>query len=424
MSKITVSSSKTSAGIPVITETVPDAISSGFMVAVNTGSRDESSDIFGISHLLEHVVFRATKKRTSFQMSKEMEGAGGEMNAFTSKEETAFFAVTMKDTAGTAKELIADIVSNPLISKGDVDLEKKIVLQEISMCENEPESYIHDLYDEVAWRGHPLAQNEAGTRKVVKGLTNVDLREYYEDRYRIPNITVFATGAVDNSDVAEWAEENFDPMSGGCSNVRSPPDVSGAKYVHYKRKEEHCYVGFGFRAYDAKHKDRQALRLLSAILGVGTSSRLFQSVREKNALVYSIYNEIHQDSDAGNMGTFMSSTEENVLEAIETTAKQYRKIRDEGLTEGELVRARNLVKGALIRHMESTEHRLYSLARSVMLTGKPMSFDEKLRQLDSVTDEDVMRVAEDVIKTNNLSIAMYGRDVDSMKDFDINQIDL
>ena len=423
MPSINVTMRHTSGGIPVITECIPGAVSSGYMVGVKTGSRDESPDIFGLSHLLEHVVFRATKTRTSFQMSKEIEGAGGEMNAFTAKEMTAFYAVTIKDTAKVAKDLVADIVSNPLIRKEDTELEKKIVLQEISMVENEPESYIHDLFDMAVWEGHELAQSEAGTREIVKGLTDGDLRKYYEDRYRIPNLYVLACGAVDPDDAVRWAEENFDSMSGGRPNPRKTPEVTGSGYTFHKRKEDHCYVAMGFRGFDAKSKDVQAARLLSAVLGSGSSSRLFQSVREEKALVYSIYNTIGQYSDASTFATYMSSTEENVLEAIETTANTYRLLKENGLTDGELTRARNLVKGAMTRYMESTSHRLYRLIKETMLTGEPRSFEDYLASFDEVTEDDVMRVADRIIDPKGLNVVMFGNDVKDMKDFSTDQLD-
>ena len=413
----------TSGGVPVVTEQIPGSVSSGYMVGVRTGSRDESPDIFGLSHLLEHVVFRATKSRTSFQLSKEIEGAGGYLNAFTGKEMTAFHAITIKDTADVAKEIVADIVSNPLIGKEDTEMEKKIVLQEISMVENDPERYIYDLTDEVIWKGHPLSQAEAGTREVVKGLKNTDLRKYYDERYRIPNLYVFACGAVDPDDTVRWAEENFDQMSGGRANPRSRPEVNGSGYTHFTRKEDHCYVSMGFRAFDPKDKDFQALQLLSGILGSGASSRLFQSVREEKALVYAIYDHVEPYTDASTFATYMSSTEENVLEAITTTAETYRRFKDEGIKEGELARARNLVKGVYTRHMESTEHRLYQIAVSTMVKGEPDILEKRLEALDAVTEEDVMRVAERYMDPKGLNVVMLGKDVDSMKDFSIDQLD-
>ena len=415
---------RTRAGIPVITERLEDSPSAGFMVAVNTGSRDESKDVWGISHLLEHVVFRATKTRSSFQMSKEIEGAGGEMNAFTAKEITAFYGVTIRDTADTAKSLVADIVCNPLINESDVDMEKKIVLQEISMVENDPSSYIHDLFAETMWKDHPLAHGEAGTTDIVKSLGSAELRKYYGERYVRPNVWVFACGNVDKDDVMSWAEENFDAMPDGKANERHAPKVVDGSYRHVVRKEDHCYVGMGFPSYGASDERRPALQMLNAVLGSGSSSRMFQEVREKRALVYSVYNYVDQNSDGGSMATYLSSTEENVLEAITTAGKVLRSIREEGVTKEELSKARTLVKGATIRRAESTEHELYRLCRGTMLRGIPLSLDDWLGAFDRVTCEDVMAVADDIIKNDLLSVTMYGNKVKSMKDFSPSQIEL
>lgn len=418
-----ITTSKTKAGIPVITEFM-DSPSAGFMVVANTGSRDESRDIWGISHLLEHVVFRATKTRSSFQMSKEIEGAGGEMNAFTAKEITAFYGVTIKDTSKVAMDLVADIFCNPLINQADVDMEKKIVLQEISMCENDPSSYIHDLFAETMWKDHALAHNEAGTAEIVRGLDAEDLRKYYEERYVRPNIAVFACGNVDHGEVMDWAEDGFDAMPDGRPNERAAPRVVDGGYRHFERKEDHCYVGMGFPAYDAADPRRPALTMLNAVLGSGSSSRMFQQVREERALVYSVYNYVDQNSDGSSIGTFFSSTEENVLEAVETVGKVLRGIKEDGVTPEELSKARNLVKGANIRRAESTEHELYRLARGTMLTGNAATLDDWLKRMDAVTAEDVMAVADDIIRSDLLTVTMYGRKVKSMKRFSASQIEL
>jgi len=413
----------TSAGIPVVTERIKETISSGFLVAVGTGSRDESKDVMGISHLLEHVVFRGTKNRTSLQISKEMEGAGGEMNAFTSKEMTAFYGITLKDTADTAKELVADICVNPLISESDVELEKKIVLQEISMWENDPESYIYKLFAETLWDGHELSQNEAGEAGIVERLDNNDLKEYFNERYRIPNISVIACGSVDSNDVMKWAEDNFN-IGIGTKIERKRPVSTGSAYRFFPRKGDHTYIGMGFHAYPADHPDRSALKLLTAVLGAGMSSRLFQSVREEKALVYSIYGTIDQNSDAGSMTAFMSSTDDNVTEAVTTSAKVLKGLKDEGLQKGELERARNLLKGATVRRMESTNQRLYRLTKTFMITGKAEPFMNEVNALDDITEEDVMRVAEDVISSKKLNMAIYGKRTKQVKSLTLDQLDV
>lgn len=413
----------TSEGIPVFTENIPGSENSGYMVVVNTGSRDESSNILGISHLLEHSVFRGTKTRTSFQISREVEEAGGEINAFTTKEFTAFYAITIKSTVKVIQDLLTDIISNPLLKKDHIEPEKKIVIQEIDMCKQEPDLYIHELFDMSVWKGHELANEIAGTKDTVAGLDCNDLRKYHEEKYKIPNITVVACGSVSSNDVIDWAEKSFDNISGGQPNRRRKPAVATSLYTHYKRKEDHCYVAMGFRTFDAKNADKPALKLLSTILGSGSSSRLFQNVREKKALVYSVYNIVNQFTDAGSMVTYMSSTENNILESIKTTAQTYKSLKENGLSAGELQKAKNFLKGTLSRSMESTSNRLCSLAESSVLTSKPESLEERLRLLDAVTDEDIMRVAEKVMIPAGLNIVMFGNDVKSMETFNISQLD-
>ena len=422
MSEITLE--YTGAGIPVVTENIKGTISSGFLVAVGTGSRDESKNVMGISHLLEHVVFRGTKNRTSLQIAMEMEGAGGETNAFTSKEMTAFYGITLKDTADVAKELVADMCVNPLISENDVELEKKIVLQEISMWENDPESYIHKLFAETVWNGHELSQNEAGETDIVNSLVSSDLREYFDARYKNPNISVIACGSVDSDDAVRWAEDNFDPVGKGIKIERKRPVSEGSAYRFFPREGDHTYIGMGFHAYPADHPDRYALKLLTAILGAGMSSRLFQSIREEKALVYSVFGTIDQNSDAGSMATYMSSTDDNVIPAVTTAAEVLKGLRDGGLHKGELEMARNLLKGATARKMESTDQRLYRLTQSFMLTGRAEPFTRDIKALDDVTEEDVMKVADDVISSKKLNIAIYGKHTKNISSMSIDQIEL
>ena len=415
---------RTGQGIPVITETIDDCRISGYMVAVGTGSRDEAVGEWGISHLLEHSVFRAAGDRSSFQMSKEIEGAGGELNAFTGKELTAFYGMTIKGAESIAKSIVADIVCDPLLKPEDVEMEKKIVIQEIGMGENDPSSYIHTLFSETMWGSSELGHYVAGSVESVGRMDDVCLRRYYSDKYVGSNIAVFACGAVDPSDALEWAEEHFDALPKGVSNKRTVPKACGCRYVHYPRKEEHCYVGMGFPAFPANHPDMPALSLLSAVMGSGMSSRLFQSVREEKALVYSVYNAVGKSSDASTFAAYFSSTEENLLNAIETIGASYRELLDGGVSQEELDRARNLVKGSLIRRNESTRNRMNDLAQSYMMGMEPRGLGERIAELDGVTIEDLARVAEKVIRTDSLAVAMYGRDVGSMKDFNPASIEL
>ena len=417
-----ISSSKTSGGIPVVVESIPDSRSAGFMVGVATGSRDEVPGIFGLSHLLEHTVFRHTTTRDSFQMAKEIEGAGGELNAFTGREMTAFYGITISETASVAMDMVGDIVANPLIGEEDTELEKKIVLQELSMIENDPETRIHDLFESHLWRGHQLGQDEGGDKDIVAKLTSEDLRAYYEEKYLIPNLAVYAAGDVDLDSTVAWAESALDDRAGGRRNVRTEPPMPKADYEFVKSEADHLQVAMGFPSYGASHEDRSAVTMLSAVLGSGTSSRLFQSVRERKALVYSVYTTVSQESDASSLAAYMSCTDKNVEEAMSTSVKEFGKLLSEGLEKGELDRAKNLVKGANVRAMESTEHRLYRLCVNNLLNGSTESLEERLAKIDAVTEDDVMRVAGDILRPDRLNVVVLGKAGRSVRNLDISDL--
>ena len=413
----TISVSKTAGGIPVVVENIPDSQSVAYMIGVATGSRDETEGIYGLSHLLEHTVFRETKTMDSYQMAKEIEGAGGELNAFTGREMTAFYGITIKETADVARRIVGDIVANPLINEKSTELEKKIVLQELSMIKNEPDRYIHDLFSMVLWKGHELEQDEGGDEKLVEKMTFEDLRAYYDEKYRIPNLSVYAVSA-DMEETVAWAEETLDGMSGGKRNVRSEPPMPKGKYEFVANDSDHYQVAMGFQAYGSSHPDRAAVSMLSAVLGSGTSSRLFQDVREKKALVYSIFTSVSQNSDASSLATYMSCTKENVAEAMETTSKVIGKFLSEGLEKGELDRAKRLVKGANVRAMESTDNRLYRLGVNHMLNGSIETLEQRLERIDAVTEDDVMRVAEDILVSDRMNTVVLGKNSRKFKNYD------
>lgn len=415
--------SETQSGIPVITEHVPSS-GMGVLTSVRTGSRDEREGIFGLSHLLEHTVFRETKNMDSFEMAKAMEGAGGELNAFTSKEMTAFYGITLAETGDVAMRMVADIVANPLINEKDTELEKEIVLQELSMIKSEPESYIRDLFEEHLWAGHPLGWDEGGSEESVAPLTFEDLREYYAERYGRPNLAVFATGSVDSDRVVEWAEESFSDMGAPVVNRREEPPLSGSKYTYTEGEAGHIQIGMGFPVPKTVQAERDALSVLSALLGGGTSSRLFQQVREKNALVYSIYNTASNYSDAGYLATFMSCTPKNVMKAMDETISVLENLLSEGISGDELQRTKNFIKGAHSRSAETTDSRIYRLCRSYMTYGAVRSTDEALAHISEVTAEDVMSAAEKTIKGSRLNVSILGKAGKAVQELDLSSFDL
>ncbi len=414
---------ETESGIPVITERVPGA-SAGFLAAVRTGSRDEHEGIGGISHLLEHTVFRETRNMDSFEMAKVMEGAGGELNAFTGKEMTAFYGITLAETGDVAMRMVADIVSNPLLSEKDTELEKAIVLQELSMIKSEPESYIHDLFEQRLWDGDPLGWDEGGEEAVVEKLTFEDLRSYYAERYGRPNLAVFATGEFDRKAVEAWAEESFSGMEVSYRPFRKAPKMPGARYSVEENHTDHIQIALGFPTAAADQHERDTLSVLASVLGGGTSSRLFQQVREKNALVYSIYSTASSYSDAGYIASFMSCTSKNVAKARDETIAVMEKFLREGLEEGELQRTKNMLKGAFSRSAETTDNRIYRLCRNYMTYGVARGTQETLDSISSVTAEDVMSAAERYIRADRLNLTVLGKVSRKDRDYDVSSAGL
>ncbi len=400
---------ETAGGIPVLTEPMDGSASAGFMIAVRTGSRDERDGIRGLSHLLEHTVFRETRSMDSFQMAKLMEGNGGELNAFTAKEMTGFYGITLKETSDVAMRCVADIVANPLINEKDTELEKQIVLQELSMVKSEPEEYVHDLFESDLWKGEQLGYDEGGTEESVRPLTHTDLRQYYSERYGRPNLAVFATGGIDPDRVLSWAEDSLDGMSAPVVGARVPPKMPGASHTVHASAAEHVNIGFGFPVGEGTEAERYAESVLASVLGAGTSSRLFQRVREKNALVYSIYETAEHYSDAGYVASFMSCTPSNVPKALEETAKAHAEFRKEGLEKDELSRTKNLLKGEIARSAETTDGRIYRMCRGFMTHGAAHSARETMDLIDSVTEDDVMAAAERVFRADRLNITVLGK---------------
>jgi predicted Zn-dependent peptidase len=415
---------KTAGGIPVLAEQVPGSASAGFLIAVRTGSRDEEKRLNGISHLLEHTVFRETGTMDSFQMAKLMEGSGGELNAFTAKEMTGFYGITLKETSDVAMRCVADIVADPLISEKDTALEKAIVLQELSMVKSEPENYVHDLFEGDLWEGDPLGMDEGGTEESVNPLTHEDLRAYYSERYGRPSLAVFATGGIEPAKVTEWAEGSLDGMSAKVVNKRSEPKMPGSGFHVHLSEEDHVNIGFGFPVGKENERERYADSVLAAVLGAGTSSRLFQGVRERNALVYSIYESAEHYCDAGYVASFMSCTTKNVEKALTETAKAHAEFRKNGLEKEELKRTKNLLKGEIARAAETTDGRIYRMCRGFMTHGKAHSADETLAIIDSITEDEVMAAADRVYNADRLNVTVLGKVPKGIQDFDVSSLEI
>lgn len=403
----------TPSGIPVIVERLPRSHSASFSVYIGTGSRDEVKGQEGIAHMLEHMLFKGTAHRTSKAMSEQIEAAGGEQNGYTTKEVTSYQAYALDETAEVAEEVLADQVLHPSLDRECLALEKNVVVQEIRMMENDPDDYVHVLLNETLWGDHPMGRSEAGSVASVTSLTDGDIRSFFETHYRPPRMAVVSTGNVRTEQVIDWAARSFDPLEPSRTPARRDPPVSKPRFMVYPREDAQAYVGMGFPGVSAFHPDRFTQRLLASVLGMGTSSRLFQEVRERSGLVYQIYAASGIYTDCGNVTVYFNTSVKDQEKVVRLVAKEIGKLKSEGLEKGELSRAKHMVKGVYVRRLESTEARMIRLGEMFMSSGEAVSPEETLRRMDAVSEEDIIKVASQLLDRGRMCMAMHAPGTES-----------
>ena len=397
---------RTTAGIPVIVEEVPRSRTAALSVNFSVGCRDEEKDNCGTAHFLEHIMFKGTQKRNARQFSELVEGAGGEMNAYTTKESTSFHVFSLDETFDSMRGLMADMMTAPLIDEEHVELERGVVLQEISMLEDDPEDYCRVLLDRSIWEDHPMANTETGGPECVKNLKAADLRRFFEEHYRPPNMCVVACGHVSAEDVVSWTERTFDDLTRAKKqNGRTPPLPRACTKV-FPKEGDQAYVELGFPGFPGKHPDRKALTVACIILGGGTSSRLYQTVREDQGLVYHISTFPQSYTDCGIVDTFFSASIGKLDQVMKTLAKEMSSFKDQGPTEDEMKRAKRWIKGMLVRKLEGTDSRLYWQGEHFMMNGELADAERSIAEFEKVDREDVMRVINEIFQRKRMCAAM------------------
>ena len=374
---------------------------------VSVGSRDEPQKHCGMAHLLEHLMFKGTRDRSTKEISEMIEGAGGELNGYTTKELTSFHVFSLDETLDTAQNILSDMIVNPLIDEEHVELERSVVTQEINMLADEPEDYSRVLLDRSIWQGHPMATPESGELESVKIIETSDLRGFFSEHYRPPNLTVVACGNLEKKKVLKWATESFDHLPRAKKTPIRVPPVTRSSINVFPREGDQAYVEMGFPGLEAKHPDRHALWLACGVMGAGTSSRLYQRIREEEGMVYTVFMYPQLYSDCGLIETHFSTESVKAETVILHIAEELKRMKEEGLVDGELERAKRWVKGTLVRKLENTESRMYWLGEHYMMTGEVMPLGQILEDFDQVTAEDVVRVSNELFKRNKLCVVLH-----------------
>jgi predicted Zn-dependent peptidase len=402
-------------GIRVVTESVPSvrSIALGFWVRV--GSRDEDPSEAGISHFLEHLLFKGTERLTAEQIAQLFDAFGADVNAATSKETTVLFAHFLDEHLEEGFGAMADMLLRSTYA--DIDSEREVVLEEIAMYEDEPQDKVHDVLSEAIFGSHPLGRPVIGRGEVISALTAAEIAAYHDTRYAPTSIVVAAAGNLEHEQVVELAGVSLQADGGepAIVNGRAPRRRAGKVAFQSKETEQYhiCLGGLGIRRDDER---RFALSVLDAVLGGSTSSRLFQEVREKRGLAYSIYSWASHYRDTGQLGVYVGTRKENVSEAMKVIGAELGRLQADSITEEELTRAREHVKGRIVLSMESTANRMHRLGRSV-LTGMPLlSPDEVIARLDAVDRDQIHALAQEFYVPDSLSAAAIGTDPEVFRD--------
>jgi predicted Zn-dependent peptidase len=401
-------------GVRVVTETMPSvrSIALGFWVGV--GSRNESREQAGISHFLEHLLFKGTERFSSVEIDQIFDGMGAEANAGTGKETTSVYSRFLDQHLERAFEVLADMVLRP--SYPDIDSERQVVIEEIAMYEDEPSDKVHDVLSEAIFGDHPLGRPIIGSAEVVSSVPVPEIAAYHDSRYTGSNVVVAAAGNVEHERLVDLVAAACSDASNGSSEgaAQAPGAVSPRAAFHSKSTEQYhlCLGAPGIARMDER---RFALRVLDTIFGGSSSSRLFQEVREKRGLAYSVYSYASHYVDTGQIGVYVGTRPDNVQQAMTVIADELHRLVSEPVADEELERAKENVKGRMVLSFESTLTHMNRLGGSVLMSVPLLSLDEMLAEIDAVTLDDVADLARELFAPERLSAAGVGADEDCFR---------
>ena len=394
-------------GLRIVTEEEKSVRSAAFGIWVNVGSRDESNSTAGASHFLEHLLFKGTKKRTSLEISSSIEAVGGETNAFTSKEYTCFYARVIDEHLPLAVDVISELITSTVVKKEDVDAERKVVLEEIAMRDDDPSDLIHDLFLEKYYGDTPLGRPILGTVQSIKGMSRDTVFNYYQNRYKPEDLVVAVAGNIKHRKVVDMVEnalskDGFLDQSKTDYKLRKAPNVkvSGkGKVTLLNKKTEQAHIIYGVPGVARDDKSRFALSILSSAIGGGMSSRLFQEIREKRGLAYSTYAYSQQFAGSGVLSFYVGCKPSKAEESVKVIQSILFDIAENGLTREEIDRAKGSVSGALVLSQEDTGSRMTRIGKSELVYGQVLSFDEILSEIANVTPEQIREIARKTLPT-------------------------
>jgi len=396
-------------GMKVVTEHIPHAISVSVGIWIMRGSRSEPVQQNGITHFVEHLLFKGTERRSSLDISREIESVGGSLNAFTGKELVCIHARVLDRYMSLALDLLSDIFLHSLLPSEEIERERKVIIQEIKMVEDTPEELVHELFAGSYWRGHPLGLSTLGTCETVGSMERNGLLSYADTLRDPESIILAAAGKLEHEQVVEHAEKLFACMGKGSGDSPRPERPNPHKGLYLHRKDlEQAHLCMGTLGFHYSHPKRYAFHVLNALLGGGMSSRLFQEIREKRGLAYSVYSFQSSYCDTGLLGIYVGTNPHEVRGVIDLLLENLSRIRNEKVTDSEIRTAKEQLKGNLLLSTESTSSRMSKLAMNEIYFGKQLDIEDVIREFDAVEEEGIQDISRLIFKSDYLSLTVLG----------------
>jgi predicted Zn-dependent peptidase len=395
-------------GLRLVTERMPQVRSVTIGVWLRRGSRHEVDALSGIAHFVEHMLFKGTATRSAEDIAQAIDSIGGQLDAFTAKEYASYYIKVLDEHLPLAVDLLSDIVLRPAFAPEEIEREKKVILEEIKMVEDTPDDLVHELFTQHFWEGHPLGRPILGTPETVESFTAEALREYFAGAYVASNVIIAAAGNLEHEQVKALVERAFaDSRSAGDAVLEQAPAVVPQVITRTKELEQ-SHVCLGTNSYPQRHEDRYVSYILNTLLGGSMSSRLFQNVREKRGLAYSVFSGLSAYHDAGNITIYAGCGSDAVEEVIDLCVEELRTLKRDPVPDAELRRAKDHLKGSLMLSLENTASRMSHLARQEIYFDRHFGLDETLSGVQRVTGDDVQRVAQDLFANGSLAATVLG----------------
>ena len=407
--KTTVFKTTLDSGLTVLVETLPYVRSVALGYYLRSGSAVESEEHGGASHFLEHLVFKGTEKRSTAEIAQVIDILGGDVDAFTGKEYTSFYAHVLDEQLGTALELLTDIVTAPRFTPDDVEMERGVILEEIKMVEDTPDDLVHEIFVTSFWPDHPLGRPILGTEETINRIAREKIVEHYRETFQPSNVIFAASGNLRPDDVLPFLEKEF-PKSNQAAFRREWNTPTPAQHVilREKRELEQVHLCLGSRGFPQQGEERYAAALFNATLGGSMSSRLFQRIREQEGLVYSVASYHNGYLNGGYEAIYAACAPKNLRRVLDLTLAEMRKIKGEGVTAEELAASKLHLKGSILLSLESTISRMSGIARQEYYFGRQYSADEIIEHIDAVTLDDIRNVAGTIVDADSLSLTLIG----------------